>query len=54
MFLHTQILNVIVFIFFFGSNVYSSLGGPSTGYYSQKETYAAIPSLSSIYLSALN
>jgi hypothetical protein len=33
-----QILNVIVFIFFFGSNVYSSLGGPSTGYYSQKET----------------
>ncbi|KAI9607062.1 hypothetical protein KEM48_001618 [Puccinia striiformis f. sp. tritici PST-130] len=34
-----KILNVIVFIFFFGSNVYSSLGGPSTGYYSQKETY---------------
>lgn len=34
-----KILNVIVFIFFFGSNLYSSLGGPSTGYYSQKETY---------------
>lgn len=34
-----KILNVIVFFFFFGSNVYTSLGGPSTGYYSQKETY---------------
>ncbi|CAH7688301.1 hypothetical protein PPACK8108_LOCUS23246 [Phakopsora pachyrhizi] len=34
-----KILNVLVFFFFFGSNVYSSLGGPSTGYYSQKETY---------------
>ncbi|MBW0511855.1 hypothetical protein O181_051570 [Austropuccinia psidii MF-1] len=34
-----KILNVLVFIFFFGSNLYASLGGPSTGYYYQKETY---------------
>ncbi|KAH9820520.1 hypothetical protein DFH28DRAFT_1020417 [Melampsora americana] len=34
-----KLLNLIVFFFFFGSNLYTSLGGPSTGYYSQKETY---------------
>jgi len=34
-----KVLNVIVFLFFFGSNLYGSLGGPSTGYYGQKETY---------------
>lgn len=34
-----KILNVLVWIFFFGSNVYTALGGPAAGYYSQKETY---------------
>lgn len=51
--LRTQILNVLVWIFFFGSNLYSALGGPSTGYNHGKQTYAQSTTPSGIGLAVV-